>query len=71
MIGWMSSEVWCGFRGQQKRRVVGAGRLSQYAARIPYGVKIFMMQAHVFQSTGPFSLISSVVLRAQAALAQE
>lgn len=29
-----------------------------------------MMQAHVFQSTGTFSLISTVALRAQAALAK-
>lgn len=61
------------FRGQWKAGTAcwcGQGRLSQYAACVSRWVEIFMMQAHVFQSTGTFSLISTVPLRAQAALAK-
>lgn len=61
------------FRGRWKAGVVrwcGQGRLSQYAACVSLWVEIFMMQAHVFQSTGTFSLISTVALRARAALAK-
>lgn len=73
MIWWMRAEGPVRFRGRQEAGAAcwcGQGRLSQYAAHVSSWVEIFMMQAHVFQSTGTFSLISTVALRAKAALAK-